>query len=284
MSVDGLTFYQIANSSLIRKAFKANGYFLPTSPQRIRNHFMKEFVETIKIVSKKIDIIKKNKCFSISFDEATSFRNRRYMNLNLHYEEKTFYSLGMIRVKDSMKTAKAIELVKQRLMKFNLNLGSNIVSTITNGASVIMKFERLTKPLHISCLAHAIHLCIFNVLYKKNYEGHESNVPKKVLRENEEDQDESDEDKSGTAEENLDLDEVPNITLVSKFCTIVATVRKTMSLFKMSAVRNDDNLQSQNNLSFGKQKAIFLDCKTPWNSLLKMLRCFYEVACTKKYM
>ena len=236
---------------------------------------MKEFVDTIKVVSEKIGILKKNECrFSISFDEATSVRNRRYMNLNLH-GEKTFYSLGMIRVKGSMNAEKAIALVKQRLMKFNLSLDSDIVSTITDGASVMMKFGRLTKPLHISCLAHAIHLCICDVLYKKNYERHESNNPKKILTENEEDQDESDE--SDTAEENFDLDEIPNIALVSEFHTIVAKVRKTVKLFKMSAVRNDDNLQNQNNLSFGKEKAIFLDCKTRWNSLLKMLRRFYEL-------
>ena len=127
VSVDGLTFHQIANSYLIRIAIKVDGYFLPTSPQTIRNHFMKEFVEAIKIVSEKIDILKKNECrFSISFDEATSVRNRRYMNLNLHY--KIFYSLGVIRVKGSMKTEKAIELVKQRLMKFNFSLDSDIVS------------------------------------------------------------------------------------------------------------------------------------------------------------
>ena len=43
----------------------------------------------------------------------------------------------------------------------------------------------------------------------------------------------------------------------------------------MSAVCN--NLQPQDNLSFAKEKAIFLNCKTRWNSLLKVLCCFYEL-------
>ena len=80
-SVDGLTFNQIANSSLIRRAFKADGYFLPTSPQNIRDHFIKEFEKTLRIVSEKVGTIPKNWCrFSIIFDEAASVKNRRYTN------------------------------------------------------------------------------------------------------------------------------------------------------------------------------------------------------------
>jgi len=55
VSVDGLTFNQIANSFLIKRAFKTDGYFLPTSPQNIRDHFMKEFEKTLRIVSEKVD-------------------------------------------------------------------------------------------------------------------------------------------------------------------------------------------------------------------------------------
>ena len=90
-------------------------------------------------VSEKVNTAKKNEDrFSISFDESTSVRNRRYMNLNLH-DGQSFQSLGMIRVKGSMKSEKAIELVQGRLAKFNLNLDTDIVATITDGASVMMK-------------------------------------------------------------------------------------------------------------------------------------------------
>ena len=160
MSVDGLTFNQIANSSLISRAFKANDYSMPKSFQTIRDHFVKEFKNTLMTVSEKVNTAKKNgDRFSISFDESTSVRNRRYMNLYLH-DGQSFQSLGMIRVKGSMKSEKAIELVQGRLAKFNLNLDTDIVATITDGASVMMKVGRETCPLHIACLSHAIHLCI----------------------------------------------------------------------------------------------------------------------------
>ena len=88
------------------------------------------------------------------------------MNFNLH-DGQSFQSLGMIRVKGSMKSEKAIELVQGRLAKFNLNLDTDIVATITDGASAMMKVGRETCSLHIACLCHASHLCICDVLYKE---------------------------------------------------------------------------------------------------------------------
>ena len=83
VSVAGLTFNQIAKSSLNSRAFKADGNSMPKSPQTIRDHFVKEYKNTLITVSEKVNTAKKNEdCFSISFDESTSVRNRRYMNLN----------------------------------------------------------------------------------------------------------------------------------------------------------------------------------------------------------
>ena len=130
MSVDGFTFNQIANSSLNSRAFK-DGNSMPKNPQTIRDHFVKEFKNTLMTVSEKVNTAKKNgDRFSITFDESTSVRNRRYMNLNLH-DGQSFQSLGMIRVEGSIKSEQAIELVQGRLAKFNLKLDTDIYVTIT---------------------------------------------------------------------------------------------------------------------------------------------------------
>ena len=55
----------------------------------------------------------KGACFSISVDESTSVRNRRYMNLNLH-NATYFQSLGLIRINDIISTEKAIHFVRDR--------------------------------------------------------------------------------------------------------------------------------------------------------------------------
>ena len=65
----------------------------------------------------------------------------------------------------SMKTEKPIQLVNSRLSKFKLDLGNDIVETITDGAIVMVKFGKETSPIHITCLAHAIY-CVYNILSK----------------------------------------------------------------------------------------------------------------------
>ena len=68
MFVNGLTFNQIANNSLISRAFKADGNSMPKSPQTICDHFVKEFKNTLMTVSEKVNTAKKyGDCFSINF-------------------------------------------------------------------------------------------------------------------------------------------------------------------------------------------------------------------------
>ena len=42
-----------------------------------------------------------------------------------------------------------------------------MVATITDGASLMVKFGKDTCPEHVTCYAHAIHLAVCDVLYKK---------------------------------------------------------------------------------------------------------------------
>ena len=99
-------------------------------------------------------------------------------------------------------------------------------------------------------------MCICDVLYKEKRKINEFNNKNNNANDNEVEEEDSDIDE--TAEDNLD--ELPDIVLVSEFRTIVTKVRKTVKMFRKSMVRNDDNLQPQNIASFGKEKALFLDC------------------------
>ena len=87
------------------------------------------------------------------------------------------------------------------------------MATITDGASVMMKVGRETSPLHIACLSHAIHLCICDVLYKEKRKINEFNNKNNNANDNEVEEEDSDIDE--TAEDNLD--ELPDIVLVSEF-------------------------------------------------------------------
>ena len=102
---------------------------------------------------------------SVTLDESTNVSMKRLYNLNIHYAEG-FQSLGMMPVKGSCSAEKVVGLTKERLKLFNLDLNSDIVGATTDGASIMMKFGRLVDIIHITCLAHGIHLAVCDVLYE----------------------------------------------------------------------------------------------------------------------
>ncbi|XP_076817944.1 uncharacterized protein LOC143463363 [Clavelina lepadiformis] len=52
------------------------------------------------------------------------------------------------------------KLVEERLECFGLNLKKDVVATVTDGASIMVKFGKDTSPQHVTCYAHAIHLAV----------------------------------------------------------------------------------------------------------------------------
>ena len=73
----------------------------------------------------------------------------------------------MIHIQGSLNAAKAIKLVEERLQLFGLDLNKDVVATVTDGSSLMVKFGKETCPEHVTCYAYAIHLAVCDVLYKK---------------------------------------------------------------------------------------------------------------------
>ena len=167
-AIDGLTFNQIVTSERLCRAFKADGYDLPRSHEKVRDLLMKQREDIIKTIRGEFNAIKlRDGRFLITFDVSTSIRNCRYININVHFQGG-FRSLGMIRIQGSLNAAKAIKLVEERLQLFGLDLNKDVVATITDGASLMVKFGKETCPEYVTCYAHAIHLAVCNILHKKN--------------------------------------------------------------------------------------------------------------------
>ena len=120
---------------MIKCAFKADGYDIPISRDCSKVLFIKQ-LEEVKIKTKnKISEIKLyEERFSIGIDESTSSRNRRYLNFKLHFKDG-YQPLGMIKIKGSMVTEKAIDLVRTRLVELEVSLEENFVTIITDGVS-----------------------------------------------------------------------------------------------------------------------------------------------------
>ena len=243
--------------------------------------------------------------FGLTLDEYTSIKNERYMNINVH-QKNIYWSLGLIKIVGSLSSAKIMQLVGQRLADFNLDFDKHIVGCTTDGGSVRVKFGKEILVEHQQCLAHAIHLAISSVLYKKKLHSDQCEIvegteyEEAVLVDDIESGEMSDEEgdiSSATAKEisseneeeasedlgspfsnililGLETDRVP--LLQDKFHTIINKVRKICRIFRKSPLKNE-KLQDFVKDQHGKELKLILDCKTRWNSLLCMIERFLKL-------
>lgn len=271
-ALDGLSFHCISSSLTLNELFQKVGFKPPKSPNFVRELVFEHAKEIKKQVRKEIKSMKDQDArFSISIDEYTSIKNRRYMNLNVHCNGGFFFNLGAIRVFGSMPAEKCVKLVQNHLRVFGLDMDKDIVAAVKDGATVMNKFGRDIKALSIVCLNHGIHLSVIDFLFKKNPSEDFENV------EDEEDEEENDdEDDELQQETSFEVTEVLNDDKEMKenFQETIKKVRKICKLFRKSPVRNDENLQPQVMKALGKELKLALDVKTRWNSTVTMLRRF----------
>lgn len=90
---DGLPFRIFATSVEMRKSLASRGFEVPKSANTIRDMVMKygqSIRQKYKIELQGLKL--QGKQFSLSFDEWTSTKNRRYLNVNVHIKSK-FWNL-----------------------------------------------------------------------------------------------------------------------------------------------------------------------------------------------
>ena len=130
---DGLPFSIFITLQDLRKSLTALRHTLPKSAISIREQVMKYGLHVTERI--KHDIILKKSIgekFSITFDEWTSMRNRRYLNLNIH-GVGYFWNLGLVRIQGSFSAEKCIEKISSKLKDFELDLQSDIIAITTDG-------------------------------------------------------------------------------------------------------------------------------------------------------
>ena len=169
-ALDRISFNTVSTSKQLRQAFLARGYKLLQTVQNVRSVII-SFSQTLKSDIKKMIEIKKGaeKFCSVTLDEYTSTRSRRYMNLNLHYDSDPL-NLGMVRIKGSTPAERVENLVKERLHEFGLKM-EDIVTT--DGASVMKSFRRMICCVHQLCFAYGYHLAVIDFVYARQnlFEG-----------------------------------------------------------------------------------------------------------------
>lgn len=94
-------------------------------------------------------LIENGERFCLTFDEWSSTRNRRYMNLNVH-TDKEFWNLGLTRAKGTLPAEKCVKLVNDKLNKHGLRMEDHIIAATTDGAKVMTKVGGLIESIWLS--------------------------------------------------------------------------------------------------------------------------------------
>lgn len=267
-AIDGLPFSVFVTSKDLRALLLSKGYSdLPKAASTVRNRVVNYSYKIRNEMKTELTALKnEGQRFSLSFDEWTSTSNKRYMNGNIHSDKK-FWSLGLIRIDESLNAETCVRVLKERLSQFDISLDTDIVAIVTDGPNVMLKVGKLVNAEHQVCFAHGIHLAVCDLLYEKTTSNTSANEPT-----NADSDDDDDEDlESGLVIEN---GRVPDLTNDQNIKDVIKKVRKVVLIFKRASLKNDTILQKYVRIEQGKELTLLLDCKTRWNSLFTMLERF----------
>lgn len=167
--------------------------------------------------------------FSLTFDEWTSKKNKRYMNINLHFKNE-HRNLGLIRINTSASAENLVRLISERLNLFNLNLENDIISITTDGPNVMKKLGRIVPCLQQFCYAHGLQLAVIDVLYQKR-DSEESEVEN---IEDDPDQEAAEDCESDDDETRIEFETEYRREININYKDVIEKVRKTVKTFKNS--------------------------------------------------
>jgi len=278
-AVDGISIRAITRSEFIRESISNRGYKLPKNEtdvmQLIHDHFkaMKE-----KMIVELSEKFKNNLRFSLTLDEWTSSRMKKYVNVILHsapdpYEKS--YNLGLVRIFGSCTATKLLKVVTDHLASFKVNYEQHIVGTTGDGASLMVKYGKECPTSYQLCLNHGLHLAVCDTLYKKK--SNSENDEELIDSEPEDENDDVFCDGAGADIENeIETTTEESIQEIDCIHEIIKNVRKVVKFFRLSSVRNGI-LQEKIRAKLGHNLELYLDCKTRWSSLANMIIIFVKL-------
>jgi hAT family C-terminal dimerisation region len=227
----------------------------------------------------------KFKC-SITVDEWTDPRMRRFFNVTIHSATKQFV-LGLVLIEGSCTSEKTSELVRQRLFEFGVKLDTDVVASTHDGASVMVKYGRIIEVESQLCYNHAIHLAVLKVLYKSNNnmdvllpDVDDSGDVEYDDTDKDDDEEES-EWEEYFAEGDSNRDRTYPV-FRQNIKESLNKMRRIIKFFKRSAIRTEV-LNKHVVMIEGKALKLLLDCKTRWNTLGAAVNRFLKLkSCVNK--
>lgn len=288
-AVDGFSIRAITNSKFIRESFMSKGYNLPKCESQVMSLIHKFYNQVREAAMKQILADKQeDRKFSITLDEWVDATNRKFLNITLNRSGGGLINLGLVRIIGSCSAEKLFEAVESHLKYFGIEPSRDIVAATGDGASVMLKFGRLSPFIYQVCLNHGFHLGVTKTFYnkKKNLRNSNEAIETEVLDDNFSEDDDSihgDDDEEFCLNEDID--------------EILTSVRRVVSFFRRSSLKTDllqkkvqelnavstekdvnvvDGIETlQNNLLDNKVK-LQLDVKHRWNTIVHMIRIFIK--------
>lgn len=272
-AVDGISIRAITRSEFIRESIAKHGFKLPKNETDvmtlIHDHFQGMKNQMICELSEKI---KNNVRFSLTLDEWTSTRMKKYVNVILHGAPKEEpYNLGLVRLFGSCTATQLLEVVTHHLASFEVNYEQHIVGTTGDGASMMVKFGKECPTLYQLCLNHGVHLGVCDTLYKKK-----SNIKNKNEEELIDTEDKNEDDFAGGADIEIKSTMEEGLEEVVSIHQIINNIRKVVKFFRLSSVKNAV-LQEKIRAKLGHNLELVLDCQTRWSSLASMIITFVKL-------
>lgn len=273
---DGFSINAIIRSTAIREFITKRGYEMPRTRHTVKKlilEFYKEKVNELKIHLKTLK--EKGEKFSITVDEWTDIKMKRYINVTLHLFNKSSYKLGLIKILNTCDASKTKELVAEKLSEFGLDFDRDIIASTHDGAAVMIKYGKLILGENQLCYNHGIHLAVADVFYKdKDTDNEDDDFSEyEVPSESESEQSNTD-DEDESIEHGCQLIEKQkssNVMIPKRNIKIeLENVRKLVRFFKYSSVKNAILQQHVKN-EFKSELNLLLDCKTRWNSIIPMV-------------
>ena len=167
-ALNRISFRTLAESEDIKMGMAALGY-KPLHSHKAIAKLVREYAKLVEAETQSIlqaELDKGNR-FSLTTDEWTSIRNRRYCVVNVHLKGGRHFGIGMMRGRGKLDAPTIAGMLKAKLVKFGIKPEIHIVVTTTDGATVMEAFGRHMEPCeHQLCYAHAIHLSVNDVVYE----------------------------------------------------------------------------------------------------------------------
>lgn len=258
MATDGISIRAITRNKYIRTSLAKDGFKLPQNESRVMKLIHEDFEDKKK---KMIDIFKqiieKEKKLSMSIDEYTTVRHRRYFGINLH-SQNTTYKTGLVRILGSCPAEKMVEKVSKHLELFGINYQKDLVGSTQDGAAVNKKFMKIMNIVEQFCFNHAVHLGVCDTLYKKTQECVLNNLDSSDIEEND------------NFDQFTDLEIIEEVDDNIDFSIILTKAREVVKFIKYSSVRNHI-FQTKVVEKFGNEIELHLDVKHRWNSIPTMI-------------